>query len=373
MTPAATVEHARTAARPRAAAAVAPAQPVEIAAGAIGPDDLRELMRTVHETTERLHATHVALQGEVERLRGELAEAHARLDRSRALAALGEMAAGIAHEIRNPLASIRLYAQLLADEIADAAPPSRGVDAGDEADERDESAPSAAGLCERIERAVVGLDAIVRDVLRFARDTTPRTAPCSLHEIRDRALEDCRGLLEESGTIVALEGGDEDLEADAGLLVQALGNVIRNGVDAMADVPAGARRLVVRTGTTRVLDPAGRRAERLVLEVEDAGAGISPEIAARMFNPFFTTRATGTGLGLAIVHRIVDAHGGDLETSRGDAAGGTAGTGGGRPGGAVITIRLPRHPRPSRITGAASGDGSAPTTPPSPPAETYGR
>ena len=88
----------------------------------LGLDDLKHLMRAVSETTERLEGTHLALQQEVARLQGELAEANAQLRRSRALAALGEMAAGIAHEVRNPLASIGLYVQMLGEDLADRPP-----------------------------------------------------------------------------------------------------------------------------------------------------------------------------------------------------------------------------------------------------------
>ena len=129
---------------PQRAAAVAARSPEGLSV-----DDLRDLMESVTLTTQRLQATHVALQDQVARLQGELTEAKAALRRSEALAALGEMAAGIAHEIRNPLASIQLYAQMLGEDLNDR--------------------PPQVELCGKINRAVVTLDAIVRDVHCFAR------------------------------------------------------------------------------------------------------------------------------------------------------------------------------------------------------------
>jgi len=238
-----------------------PKPPTEVPT--LGIDDLRQLMRSVNETTERLEHTHIALQQEVVRLKGELAEANVQLHRSRSLAALGEMAAGIAHEVRNPLASIGLYAQMLVEDLADR--------------------PEGLRLAGRITTAVQRIDTIVRDILRFARDTTVHPQRVRAAQLIDQALESCRTVL-----------------ADADVAI------------------VGGHRL-----------PRGGRAECIVLGVQDSGPGISPEVLERMFNPFFTTRRTGTGLGLAIVHRIVEAHGGHVAVSNRTA------------GGAVVELCLP--------------------------------
>lgn len=288
-------------------------------AGSIGPDDLRELMRAVNETTERLQQTHTALQQEVARLKGELAEANAQLRRSRSLAALGEMAAGIAHEIRNPLGSIRLYVQMLGEDLA--------------------GAPAQADLCEKISRAVTGLDAIVRDVLLFARDMTVRPTPTTARELIDQALHSSEALLAGAELEVEVDAPADDsctLHADACLMTQALGNVVRNAVEAMAEAETSPRRLTISAENKRVRCPDGGREQRVVIAVEDTGPGIPPEVVQRMFNPFFTTRKTGTGLGLAIVHRIVDAHDGHISVR---AAGG---------GGARVELCLRTRPGAAR-------------------------
>lgn len=264
-------------------------------------EDLRDLMSSVTETTERLQRTHTALKDQVARLQRELTEANAQLRRSRSLAALGEMAAGIAHEVRNPLGSIQLYVQVLAEELADR--------------------PNQSELCRKIDHAVTGLDAIVRDVLSFARNMTIHPAPIVASDLVDRAIANCQSLVRGGRITVRREiDAGMALHADPCLMTQALGNVIRNAIEAvhqhadeLGSRGESARREVVLSGRSRTMRcPDGRQARRAVLAVEDTGPGIPPGVLERMFNPFFTTRKTGTGLGLAIVHRIVDAHGGHV-------------------------------------------------------------
>lgn len=285
----------------------------------LGLEDLKELMRSVNETTASLQTTHAALHQQVARLQDELAEANAQLRRSRSLAALGEMAAGIAHEIRNPLGSIQLYIQMLAEDLA--------------------GEPQQAELCEKIDRAVVGLDAIVRDVLLFARQMKFRPGRVSGQELLQRALAACESLITNGEVQVRTElpsDGDDCLHADEGLMAQALGNVIRNAVEAMTEMDKGPRMLEVGVSRRRVRCPDGPRAQRVVFTVQDSGPGVPPDVIDRMFNPFFTTRATGTGLGLAIVHRIVDAHGGHV------------GVKSGRDGGTTVDLCLPSRPPAGR-------------------------
>ena len=279
----------------------------------VGVEDLKELMRSVNETAERLQITHGALRTQVSRLQHELAEANAQLQRSRSLAALGEMAAGIAHEVRNPLGSIQLYVQMLAEDLTDR--------------------PELAARCAKIARAVDGLDGIVRDVLLFARDMTVTPVETTAATLFDRALASCESLLADGQVEVLCEvPTDCCLIADALLMAQALGNLIRNAVEAMveADVSDRRLRLSARRQPRRMTD--GRSADHVVLSVGDNGPGIPPEVHERMFNPFFTTRVAGTGLGLSIVHRIVDAHGGHISVRNG------------RSGGAEVELALPLQP-----------------------------
>jgi len=332
-------------------ASAAPAAPPTHGANpAADPMDMQRIMDAFNEAAVELQRTHEDLQGEVGRLRTELSAANARLRRSQELAALGEMAAGIAHEIRNPLGSIRLYAEALGEDLA-----------GDSGERE---------LCDKITRAVVGLDAIVRDVLAFARDHRPDPVPITMHVLADAAIDQCDGIIARTGTRVLFAGTpagpdgplDDTVDADPVLVGQAVSNVLRNAIEAMdAHLGPDDPDRVIHVGIVRrrLRLPGGGAGDRIVLEIRDHGPGIPAEVRDRMFNPFFTTRATGTGLGLAIVHRIIDAHGGHMIVE--DAPGGGALVGlclppaDGRPDDAdAPLIECNAGPMPAAAPGASS-------------------
>ena len=267
-------------------------------------DDLAQIIGAYNQVTEKLRQSHESLSAEIVRLQKELASTDAQLQRSRRLAALGEMAAGIAHEIRNPLAAIRLFADVLVKDLV-----------------QTESQDGSVATARKIASAVKGLDAIVTDVLTFAREMTPRPIAVGVDVLLDKAL----AALESSGELknINVQRSDEQdtplaVLVDPALLHRVMLNLIRNAVDAMAD-----RGGILSLGARMSPDTA----EQIVMSVSDTGPGISEDAVDRIFNPFFTTRATGTGLGLAIVHRIVDAHGGSISVHNDN--------------GAVFEIRLP--------------------------------
>ncbi|MBB6430731.1 sensor histidine kinase [Algisphaera agarilytica] len=272
-------------------------------AGVLAPEDLAEVIQAYSAVAERLQASHEALSGEVSRLQKELAAKNEQLERSKRLSALGEMAAGIAHEIRNPLAAIQLYAEMVADDLEPTQVSERSL-------------CFAADNTQKIADAVRGLSAIVNDVLSFARQIEPKVRRLDAAEVFQRVVDAHRPAIEAQGVAVAVEVVDGVIEADPDLLHQALLNLVRNAVDAMAG--RGGGRLTLSAGAGRVV-------------LTDTGPGLPQEVVDRIFNPFFTTRSTGTGLGLAIVHRIVDAHGGAIAVHNHE-----------RHGGAVFTLDLPR-------------------------------
>ncbi|MCA8962653.1 MAG: hypothetical protein KDC38_19140, partial [Planctomycetes bacterium] len=255
--------------------------------------ELAELMRSFNDVTERLQSTHETLRSEVARLNSELSDTRAQLRRARELASLGEMAAGIAHEVRNPLGSIRLYATMLEEDLTDR--------------------PSEQTVAAKIRGAVQHLDAVVGDVLTFARETNLRCEEVEAASLFEQALTACADVIDQTTTDVSAEiDADLHVFCDPSAVHQALVNVIRNACQAMADSDR-PRRLDLGAHEHRALDPSGTRIPMLALTIRDTGPGIPDDAIDRLFNPFFTTRDTGTGLGLAIVHRILDAHAGRIQ------------------------------------------------------------
>ncbi|MDY6910076.1 MAG: ATP-binding protein [Thermodesulfobacteriota bacterium] len=239
------------------------------------------------------------------------------LHQAERLAALGEMIAGVSHEIRNPLGIIRSTAEILASKA-----------------ENERQARLAGIVVEEATR----LNNIVTQFLDFARPKTLEPAACRIEEIIDRILEGFEPECQKRGIRVerSYQTGQYKLEADANLLYRALMNLVSNATQAM---PEGG---VLRLESALVM--TNSRSEPAVeVRVSDTGAGIPPEIRHKIFNPFFTTREKGTGLGLAIVRTIVDSHCGTLDVES-------------EPGrGTVFVLRLPlRRPRPGECEDEAT-------------------
>ena len=213
------------------------------------------------------------------RMSSQYETARLRLEQHRHLTLLGEMSAVLAHEIRNPLASLKGHAQLAAERLADGSRERRCVD----------------NVISDADR----LDALTSDLLNFARSSPPKFEPVDPRELMHLAVADVFDA--EAITI-----DDADAPAtwpmDAGRMRQALVNLLDNA----------------RKTTSNSRPPVARvalEADRLIFEVRDFGAGLPAGREDRIFDPFFTTRTNGTGLGLAVASRVAEMHGGDVGAS----------------------------------------------------------
>ncbi len=226
-------------------------------------------------------------------LRTKLVHSQTLLERQEKLATLGTLAAGIAHEIRNPLTSLKARLYTLEKHL--------------------QVVPAARKDTDIISAEISRLERIVQDVLSFARPSDPKLETIAA----DTLLREVQGLmspdLESRGVQLVVESNPELLiRADSGHLKQVLINLVRNAAEAID----GAGTVTLRARAARA-PFGGRETEAVILEVSDTGKGIPPEVEKRLFDPFFSTKETGTGLGLPIAARIVEKHGGALSIKPG--------------------------------------------------------
>jgi signal transduction histidine kinase len=220
---------------------------------------------------------------------------------NRQLAALGELTAGVVHELRNPMSVISAMAEILMRKL--------GVD-----DERYSAA-------EAIFREAGSVEKAISQFLGFARPYDVHPLHCTPEEIAERAIQLCSRRADKHGVNLRCQvpAGLPGMQADVGRAAQALANIINNGIDAAGH--GGEVGLNVR-----------REGGEILFEITDTGPGIRLKADEDVFKPFFTLKEGGTGLGLAIVHRIITAHDGSVSHRN-------------RPeGGACFEVRLPIEP-----------------------------
>lgn len=241
----------------------------------------RRQTKRYQELAERLAETNRRL---------EQAQAEAR--RSERLAALGQLSAGLAHEIRNPLAVIRGSAEMLTHKLQD-------------------SNPLASELAGYVLSETNRLSALVTRFLDFARPLHAELEPREITAVLDRALNSVAAIRKDEPVRVERQY-QKDLPLvplDESLSEQAFVNLIQNAYDAMG-TSGGTVRVTAATANN-----AGR--EGVEVRIEDTGPGVPAELREQIFNPFVTTKKTGVGLGLSIVSRIVDGHHGTIRVEAG--------------------------------------------------------
>jgi PAS domain S-box-containing protein len=233
--------------------------------------------------------------------------AEERLAQQAALARVGQMAAVVAHEVRNPLAGIKGAIQVLMSR--------RAADDGE--------LPVMRDIVTRID----ALSELINDLMVFARPRPPRLAVVELHAILADAITIVRRDPSAHGVAIAVEGDEVSVTADGELVRATVLNLLLNAAQAMA----GSGRIVVRTG---------RDDGSATIQIRDTGPGIPADLRGQVFEPFFTTKARGGGLGLPIARRTAELHGGSLSLDC-PADGGT-----------VVTLNLPIRPQMAATHGA---------------------
>ena len=215
-----------------------------------------------------------------------------------ALAKLGEMAAVIAHEVKNPLAGIRGAIQVIGSRLPAESP--------------------EAGVTKEIVARIDALSGLMKDLLLFSRPPRPQPAPVDVARLMAATVE----LLGADPALKALEveigGTPVTIQADAGLLTIVFVNLLVNAAHAMK-------------GQGRIEVLFGGVADTCSIAIRDWGPGIPPDVREKVFTPFFTTKARGTGLGLATARRLVEAHGGRISIDCPPQ------------GGTIVTVELPVH------------------------------
>jgi two-component system sensor histidine kinase HydH len=205
-----------------------------------------------------------------------------RLSRAERLSSLGEMAAGISHEIRNPLGIIRSSAELLKKKVTKIDPSNTIPDI----------------IVEEANR----LNRIITDFINFAKPRNPNLSPCRIQEVIDKNITFLAMQIEEKGYRIKqnYQNSLPEIQADAALLYQSFLNILINAMQAMPD-----------GGCIEISISANEKI--VTVNFEDEGQGIADDVLDKIWDPFFTTKEMGTGLGLGVVKNIIESHGGSIQ------------------------------------------------------------
>lgn len=237
----------------------------------------------------------------------ELRDSQQQLRRADRLSALGEIAAGLAHEIQNPLAGVKGALEIIASRVTPGTPEGEFAEIG--------------------KKEITRLEGLVREFLSYARPHAPALRPTDLHQIVAHVTTLLRPEADRKGVAFAWEqsGALPLVAVDAEQITQVVFNVVLNAIQA---TPPGS--------CVQVRDSSDR--DWVMIDVVDEGPGVAPEHVSRIFDPFFTTKSRGTGLGLAMSQRIVAAHYGTIDALQSSTSG------------AFFRIRLPLRDRSSGLT-----------------------
>ena len=203
------------------------------------------------------------------------------------MASLGRVAAGIAHEIRNPLSGINIYLNILKKSHHTAG-----------------SEEKVDQIIEKLQSASCKIESVIRRVMDFAKPSEPKLTLTDINQPLSEAIQLTDVTMRKSGTSIVATLADDLplLHIDPNLIEEMMLNLFNNATEAMASMEKGKKILVTSTVEN----------DRVVIRISDSGPGIPLEIRGKIFDPYFTTKTDGTGIGLSLAHRIITDHGGTL-------------------------------------------------------------
>jgi len=242
---------------------------------------LLDVIERFNDSTEKLESRHLELLAEISELHEQLRQKDEEVKRSERLAMLGETAAGLAHEIRNPLGAISLFVSMLRRDLRDR--------------------PDSVDLLDQIDRSIRSLDGVVSNVLHFAQSKRLRVTPVNVHSVIQELQQHFVSLYSPQSHFEVLLSGSPFVRADEQGVRQCIYNIILNALQAVSFA-----------GTITVTAQEAADADGMQITISDDGPGIPEQIMDRLFEPFTSGRREGTGLGLSIVRRIVEGHGGTV-------------------------------------------------------------
>jgi len=257
-------------------------------------DELGELMRAFQLMTNNLRQARNDLEEWGRTLEEKVRDRSEQLQRmqmqlvhTEKLASLGELVAGIAHEINNPLSGILIFSSLAAKD--------KRLD------------PALKGDLETISSEAQRCAGIVKGLLEFARDYQPKTTVCEINQVvlDSLRLVECQSVFQNVAILRQLDNDLPQIMADQNQLKQVFINIFINAGQAMQELKRGELKII----TTRAVEPEGG----VMVRISDSGCGVPEEQLGKLFDPFFTTKGTGgTGLGLSVSYGIIQAHGGTI-------------------------------------------------------------
>lgn len=243
--------------------------------------ELMLAFRHFTEVSSKLEMRYEHLRRETDELRERLKQKDIEVQRATKLASLGEMAAALAHEVRNPLGAMKLFVSLLKDDVRDR--------------------PQAGELLNQMDQSIANLDSVVANILHFSKDKPLAVGPTNIEAVVRAQIAQCQRTGIGESTCVVVVRGSPFLNANEPALGQVIANLLVNASQACR-------------GRGEIsIEIDGQEEDYVRISVSDDGCGIPAHILPRIFEPFVSTKNEGTGLGLAVVKQIISQHGGRIE------------------------------------------------------------